>query len=538
VEGRPEELTTLVDELVSRLLAKEAGSWDRLVNRTSTSSQALRAYLDGQAAYRRGRYREAISAFHRALEIDSSFAMAGLGLANAADRINEPDDRARGLGVAWAAQHELIERDRVYLTALVGPRYPSPSSERETLAAWERAAAAVPDRSDIWHELGERLFFDGQVLGIADWAARSMTAFRRAADLDPLFASPVQYLVRLAADAGDTATVRQASRQYLQLDSIGDLAGFVRWRSAVALNDSLSLLAAQRRLATLPAASLRTVTLWAQYHGMRLADAERAVSILRSRAVRDDERRDAELALFAMRLIRGVMARASPVFNDAEQQNSLVEAAIFDRLRVLVAMYAGGDSSEAMRALARLEGNASGTSRTIEDEDRCVSAQWRAWYSVPDAGAGAQQRRRSSAAPAVTGMPLCAALVDAMIATRSRSNDARRNLQTVDSLVMSGPPLGSMRGYANLAVANLYAQLGDSVAARAAVRRRPHMEEWPYYLAAQLLLEGRLASAAGDTVAALRSYRHYLRLRESSVAGSRAEVKEVEALVARLAQVP
>jgi hypothetical protein len=95
-----------------------------------------------------------------------------------------------------------------------------------------------------------------------------------------------------------------------------------------------------------------------------------------------------------------------------------------------------------------------------------------------------------------------------------------------------------MRGYANLAVANLYAQLGDSVAARAAVRRRPHMEEWPYYLAAQLLLEGRLASAAGDTVAALRSYRHYLRLRESSVAGSRAEVKEVEALVARLAQVP
>ena len=94
---------------------------------------------------------------------------------------------------------------------------------------------------------------------------------------------------------------------------------------------------------------------------------------------------------------------------------------------------------------------------------------------------------------------------------------------------LAHPPLGSMRGYVNLALASLYASVGDSVAARTIVRRRPYREEWPYYLAAQLLLEGRLAAAIGDTIGAVRSFRHYLQLRDSRSADVRADVAEVEA---------
>lgn len=547
VEGRPEELTTLVDELVTRLLAKEAGTWDRLVNRTSTSSLALRAYLDGQAAYRRGRYREAIAAFHRALEVDSSFAMAGLGLANAAERINAPVDRARGVAVAWAARHELIERDRVYLTALVGPRYPASSSERESLLAWERAATSVPDRADIWHELGERLFTDGKLLGVADWAARSLTAFRRAADLDPVFASPLQYVVRLTADAGDTSSVRQASRQYLQLDSIGDLAGFVRWRAAVALNDSLFLTAAQRRMTAMPTPSLRTIALWAQYNGERLTDAEHAISVLRSRAVRDADRREAALALYSLAVNRGQPGRAADVLDDLESSRVIVRSSLTDRLQVLVALYAGGDSTQAAHAAARLEARAPSTQETTGiadamrevDEDACVAAQWRAWRSTPRHGSTvAYAPRATDAGAGSTSTAACAALVDAIVAARTRRADAPHSVQRVDSLFASGTALGPMRGYVNLVLAHLYAQVGDSAAARVAVRRRPHMEEWPYYLAAQLLLEARLAEAAGDTIVALRSYRHYLRLRESPESNIQPELMEVKVALARLAQRP
>jgi hypothetical protein len=64
------------------------------------------------------------------------------------------------------------------------------------------------------------------------------------------------------------------------------------------------------------------------------------------------------------------------------------------------------------------------------------------------------------------------------------------------------------------------------------------METWPYYLATQLLLEARLADRAGDTLAAVQSYRHYVRLRESPEEDIRAEVDEAKAAIARLLRKP
>jgi hypothetical protein len=56
VEGPPDSLLTLVDRLVAQVLAREAGVDEpRLADATSMSLRALRFYLNGQAAYRRGR---------------------------------------------------------------------------------------------------------------------------------------------------------------------------------------------------------------------------------------------------------------------------------------------------------------------------------------------------------------------------------------------------------------------------------------------------------------------------------------------------
>lgn len=73
VEGPSDSLTAMVDRLVARLVAQAAGMSERLANHTTTSLRALRAYLDGLAAYRRGAYLAALEHFRSALESDPSF---------------------------------------------------------------------------------------------------------------------------------------------------------------------------------------------------------------------------------------------------------------------------------------------------------------------------------------------------------------------------------------------------------------------------------------------------------------------------------
>lgn len=514
VEGTVDSLNALVDRLATRLLAREAGAWDRLANRTSTSLSALRAFLDGQSAYRRGGYRDAVTHFKRALEVDSTFAMAGLGLAQAAERIGARAERQRGLATAWAARVELTERDRVYLDAFAGPRYPLPSSEREQLLGWERAAAVTPTRADVWHELGEHFFYDGQLLGMRNWHERAVAAFERAVELDSLFASPLQYLVQLAAHAGKTGAVRGLATRYLQLDSGGDLSAFVRWRSAMALSDSVRLASLRQQFSKMPPASLQLIALSGQFHAIEGRDAERALAVLLSRAVRGAERVEVHLGRHALALNRGRPAMALEVTDDIENLESLSTRAA--RFRVLDALYAEGDSGAAASSLVHLRRMQELPTR---DEgalnDLCIAEQWRAWYgdvrtvrqAIGVLMDGAQRVPNGESAL------VCAALLDAIVAVRERRSDGKQRVERLDSLVTSGAILGEMGSYVTLAMARLHDAAGNPTRALAAVRRRPHMQPWPQYLAPALYQEARLAARTADTTAAVRAYRHFVTLR-------------------------
>jgi DNA-binding SARP family transcriptional activator len=536
VEGPSDSLTVLVDRLAARLLAKEAGVAERLASHTSTSLAALRAFLEGQAAYRRGSYRLAVQQYRRALDRDSTFAMAGLGLAQAANRIGSRDEQERGLAAAWAARSELTAPDRTFLQALAGPRYPASSSRREMLAGWEHAAAETPPRAGVWQELGEHLFYDGQLLGLRDWSDRATAAFQRAAQLDPTFVAPLQYLVQLSASEGDTAEVRRLAALCAELDSTGDLAAFVRWRSATALGERARLAALRRTIGSMPTPSLRRIVLATAYGGLDPRDAERALAILESRAARRTDRVDALLGRHAYAVDAGRPRRAAAELADLDD----LQPASAARLRVLDALYAGGDSTDAVRAAARLTRLVGGDGAAEIDSEavasRCVLGQWSVW------------RGGLAPAPPVAALPgivapdaaasglaaACAALVDAVEATRQRHPDAPARLARLDSLLLSSAPIGDLLGYGYLALARLHGELGDARSGLAAARRRPYMREWPQYLAAHLIAEGRLALVAGDTLAALGAFRHLMALRpspEPAVAGATANVRS---LVARL----
>jgi hypothetical protein len=491
-DGPADSLTSIVDRLAARLLATEAGVWDRLASHTSSSVEALRAYLDGQAAYRRASYRDAIRHLRRALESDPSFAMAGLGLAQAADRIDDQYERARGLAAAWTGRGELTERDSVYLEALAGPRYPAESPPREQLAAWERAAAVIPDPADVWHELGERLFYDGRLLGLGAWERRAAAAFRRAADLDPAFASPLQYLTQLAATSGDTAAVRAAAAAYHRLDSTGELAPFVRWRAAISLGGDADLRDLRRRFASIPSASLRAILLSSQFNGIALEDAERALAILTSRAARGAERADLLLARHALARNRGKIGLARTAIDALLEDRSQTRAA--HRLRLIDQMAAGPDSVVAAADADVLASRPAG--------DECPA--------------------------------LCGALVEAIEGLRNRAPDAAQLVRRADSLLLSDPAPEEVRAYASLALTRMYRALGDQARALVVVRRRPHMRPWPHNLAAHLRLEGLLAARAHDSAGAAAAFRHYLALRAAPDGDLRAEAAAVRAELARL----
>lgn len=86
VEGPADSLASLVDHLAVKLLSLQAGEdQQNLAELASASLPAIRSYLEGKAAYRRGRYVTAGEHFKDALEIDSTFALAGVGLIVAAN---------------------------------------------------------------------------------------------------------------------------------------------------------------------------------------------------------------------------------------------------------------------------------------------------------------------------------------------------------------------------------------------------------------------------------------------------------------------
>ena len=85
---------------------------DRLLHTTSlttSSPDALRAYLEGEALYRRADFAGASDAFRRAVALDSTFALAGVRLSRSLGWLRNIGDREAGeaLELAQRAVAEL-----------------------------------------------------------------------------------------------------------------------------------------------------------------------------------------------------------------------------------------------------------------------------------------------------------------------------------------------------------------------------------------------------------------------------------------------
>ena len=261
VEGPEDSLGALVDQLMIRVLALHAGEGVSALSQTS-SLPAWRAYLQGRAAYRAGRYENAVNAFEQALAIDSSFTLAALADIQALGRANQ--DAGGRAGMVLRNLRRLSADDSLLFFALMGSRYPEPTGIREQIANLERAVRRLPDRADAWFELGDVQLHSGALVDLDSSIDLAKQSFGRALALDSSFALPIDHLLFIAYSRRDTSAVRQLSVLYLAHDSLGDRSGFYRWRSALALGDSAGVARQRAQFSVLSNQSIRFIIASAQ----------------------------------------------------------------------------------------------------------------------------------------------------------------------------------------------------------------------------------------------------------------------------------
>ena len=537
VEGPTDSVFTLLPRFVGRLLAQSAGlDADQSASLTTNSLPALRAYLRGQVEYRRARYAEAVNRFTEALETDSNFALAGVGLIKANGWTGTASARMNGIGqrAAWRNRDMLGVRDRAIVTAVMGSNGPEPDDGASILRAREQAVAVAEDRAEAWYFVGDSYFHDGALLGLEDGLFRAEQAFRRAIARDSSVAGPLQHLLFLAALREDTVEVRRLLR--LHEVAVGDsaLASPERWFAAVAIGDTVL------RDETL--SMLDTVLVDIEYQGAamtlpfiidRLPEVRDFMSRADRRALGQEAReRFAELNAF--------LAWEAGRPNDAAGALRPISRSMAGT-RVLAALFWSGDSldgARAVRELATLEDDEdAGNGFELLGSRRCVAALWRLEHGQLDGIDGTVRRLRDTAADRDPEWPatphqVCADVLEAALAQRRGRSDAGELIGRLDELLLTVPYRGV--GWANLAVARLLEGEAEYTRAAAAARRHLYYLGYTPFLATHMRESGRLAELAGERERAIDAYAKYLALRsdpEPSVAG---EVDEVRQALARL----
>ncbi|NIN72080.1 MAG: hypothetical protein GTO46_09220 [Gemmatimonadetes bacterium] len=225
VTGSEEEITSLVEQLTIELLRNawqgEAAPEVRMSALTTASIPALRAYLEGEQAFRHSQFTEAQDALNRALEHDSTFAIAHYRLAHAFGWSFGlgSDEVPHHLAAAERHSQGLPARDSLLIRAW---KLADVDGSLEAIPLFQNLTARYPDDLEAWHGLGDALFHLGAQAGQP--IEEAIEALERTLDLDPSFAPALIHLIELTYQQNDSIRGREWTERYLALDSTSNYA--------------------------------------------------------------------------------------------------------------------------------------------------------------------------------------------------------------------------------------------------------------------------------------------------------------------------
>jgi serine/threonine-protein kinase len=543
VAGAGDSLSALMDRLVVQLLSLEAGEAATSVQTLSGSLDAVRAYLQGQRALRTGFPLEAVRHFDRAIELDSSFALAAVGLGRAGSFAGNTNTDAGGRGarLAWELRDHLSGRDRALVTAWRGRNTPGWTSWVDRIQDAEAAVELAPDDPVTWSMLGQLRSLVGIYLGDSAEIRRGLGALDRAWELDSSQVDVLWIRVDRAMRLGDTAVVRRLGPRLVTADSATHLSALTRWRVGRALNDSVEIERARREFGR-SQAEVTNIGYRTADEGLPYDDWELSLALFEAEAMTDRARQQ---AMEQHRKLAGLKGQPS---REIALADSLIEMGFFAwymaSSHIRQAVWGPGYDSAAAEKAAVFKSSALDSSWTGVNQYFAL-CPWGVW--------AAYQGDERDAREAVALMaeivandganPIClytieAVLEGAVAGGRSPALERLDSLMQADggtsaASIRGGPGFGSM---ANFVVARLREAQGDLPRALAAIRRRwiatsPAPQQ---SLPAFLREEGRLAALAGDTAGAIRAYQHYLILRTDPEPVVESEVDEVRRALARL----
>ncbi len=240
VDGDPGDVTSLVDLLATRLAADRSAEGGARLTRTAavttSSIPALKAYMEGEQAYRAGQYVAATKAFQEAVTADTGFALAFHRLGMAQERMAWADDSRRSAELAFLHSDRLSAHDRRFLEALLTMRRGHAGEAEQQFRA---IAQSWPDDAEAWYQLGELSFHGNPLRGQSFTDSR--TAFSQALFLDPGDLGALYHLMRIAARDGNQPLLDSLSARFYKLSPEGDRTLELRALQALATGDSVAV---------------------------------------------------------------------------------------------------------------------------------------------------------------------------------------------------------------------------------------------------------------------------------------------------------
>ncbi|HET6636645.1 MAG TPA: serine/threonine-protein kinase, partial [Streptomyces sp.] len=453
VVGPKDSLFVLIDRLTGQLLALGAGaSSAQLSALTTTNLDALRAYLDGAAAYRRGAFQNSTPLLSRAVELDSTFALALSALVESDGWHPATVDMQRVRSLAWRYRDRLNPQDQIFLSLRLGSRYPGQTPWTDRIADAERAVQSMPESAEAWYYLGDDLFHSGRLADVPEPEVRARQAFEQAFQRDSLYGGPIQHLASLTYAVGDTAAQRLWSRRLVALDSAGEGVPVARWNLLQSARDSAGIAAFLAGIGSGPLGVPQGILFFGPLDSVTITHEDALLGAVHRLAATKQERvgMAADRARYLWNLGRPSEAAK---WIDTLRALGPKDPDVVGRMAILGAGWFGGLPPD---------------TTLLDGEPREV---WRTWQGDPVAGRRLWDKWRGLAAKdSLHGFYTRAApLLEARLALDRHDPAAPRLVDVADSLWRG---IDGGASWASIELARMYQQQGRVDRALRAVRRR------------------------------------------------------------------